>query len=176
MAAAEHAGVLAAGPIGRCATAPGLVVFVLLQGCAADFHKSHQQLGPWLVRPPLRRDVECVPDVGVSVIWWRGLVVGMNQSVPPGSKVVHLKRQRHPVRPSGPRPSQFIPRGLPFYTKASVPWFLWWALPTPWTATGAGYAARRRLHRGGEVVKLFTGSYVKPDRIKAMKPKLPRRR
>jgi len=61
-------------------------------------------------------------------------------------------------------------RGLPFYTKEAVPWFLWWALPAPATAWGAGRAARRQLAKGADVIKLFTGSYVERDRIKPMRP------
>ncbi|MBZ5738882.1 amidohydrolase family protein [Nocardioides mangrovi] len=59
-------------------------------------------------------------------------------------------------------------RGLPFYTREEVPWFLWWALPTPWTAAGARRVARRQLRKGARVIKLFTGSYVERDRIKPM--------
>ena len=61
-------------------------------------------------------------------------------------------------------------RGLPFYTKESVPWFLWWALPTPATSRGAARVARRQLSKGADVIKLFTGSYVARDRIRAMRP------
>lgn len=63
-------------------------------------------------------------------------------------------------------------RGLPFYTRGLVPWFARWALPTPWTPVGAGYTARRQLHRGADVIKLFTGSYVERDRIKVMRPQV----
>lgn len=62
-------------------------------------------------------------------------------------------------------------RGLPFYTKESLPWYLWWAIPTPWTARGASRVAARQLRRGAGVIKLFTGSYVERDRIKVMAPR-----
>ncbi len=60
------------------------------------------------------------------------------------------------------------PRGLTFYTKRSVPWFLWWAIPTPWTAGGARRAVRSGVRRGIRATKLFTGSYVTPSRVKVM--------
>lgn len=63
-------------------------------------------------------------------------------------------------------------RGVPFYTRESVSWFLRWALPAPRTPAGARRAARRGLRRGAHVIKLFTGSYVEPDRIKAMTSKV----
>lgn len=60
------------------------------------------------------------------------------------------------------------PRGLPFYTKREVPWFLRWAIPTPRTAFGARRAVKARARRGARVTKLFTGSYVEPDRVRVM--------
>ena len=63
-------------------------------------------------------------------------------------------------------------RGLPFYTRESVPWFFWWAIPTPWTRGGARRAASRQLRKGAHVIKLFTGSYVTRDRIKPMDVRL----
>ena len=65
-------------------------------------------------------------------------------------------------------------RGLPFYTRESVPWYLHWALPTPWTVLGARVAATRQLRGGAEVTKLFTGSYVTPTRIRPMSPRIAR--
>lgn len=62
-------------------------------------------------------------------------------------------------------------RGVPFYTRESVPWYLHWALPAPSTPAGARRVAQRELRRGAHVIKLFTGSYVEPDRIKTMDPK-----
>lgn len=63
-------------------------------------------------------------------------------------------------------------RGLPFYTKETVPWVFWWALPTPWTQYGARRAVSGQIRRGAHVIKLFTGSYVERDRIKPMDPRL----
>lgn len=60
-------------------------------------------------------------------------------------------------------------RGLPFYTKESTPWFFWWAIPTPWTSVGARFTVRRQLRAGADLVKLFTGSYVTPKRIRPMR-------
>ncbi len=63
-------------------------------------------------------------------------------------------------------------RGLPFYTRESVPWLFWWAIPTPWTRRGARRAASRQLRKGAQVIKLFTGSYVERDRVKPMDVRL----
>ncbi|MFD0556463.1 amidohydrolase family protein [Stackebrandtia endophytica] len=60
-------------------------------------------------------------------------------------------------------------RGTPFYIKADVPWFLRWKLPKPATASGARRAVAAQVRGGAGVVKLFTGSYVTPDRVKPMR-------
>ncbi len=62
--------------------------------------------------------------------------------------------------------------GLPFYIKDSVPWFVRWMLPTPWSARGAARGAQRQLRKGAHVIKLFTGTYVKRDKITTMSPKV----
>lgn len=60
-------------------------------------------------------------------------------------------------------------RGIPFYVKGEVPWYLRWAVPTPATARGGRRVAERQIAKGAEVVKLFTGSYVTPTRVKPMR-------
>lgn len=60
--------------------------------------------------------------------------------------------------------------GMPYYLKASVPWYLRWAMPMPITAYGARRVVARQVRSGMDVVKLFTGSYVTPSRIKPMRP------
>ena len=60
-------------------------------------------------------------------------------------------------------------RGLPFYTKAAVPRYLWWAIPTPRTPGRAAAVVRRQVRRGADLTKLFTGSYVTPQLVKPMR-------
>ena len=60
-------------------------------------------------------------------------------------------------------------RGLPFYTRAAVPRHLWWAIPTPRTPGRAAAVVRRQTRRGADVTKLFTGSYITPQRVKPMR-------
>lgn len=60
-------------------------------------------------------------------------------------------------------------RGLPFYTRAAVPWFLRWVIPTPRTPARAAAIVRRQLRRGADVTKLFTGSYVTPQTVLPMR-------
>ncbi|WP_120005088.1 amidohydrolase family protein [Nesterenkonia muleiensis] len=62
----------------------------------------------------------------------------------------------------------YPPRGLPFYVRADLPWYIRSLLPQPSTQGGARRAMARSQRRGAEVAKLFTGSYVQPDRIKPM--------
>ena len=60
-------------------------------------------------------------------------------------------------------------RGLPFYMRPMVPWYLRGLLPMPATRRAARRAVRRQLAGGARVVKLFTGSYVTPERVKPMR-------
>ncbi|MBF4630895.1 amidohydrolase family protein [Clavibacter michiganensis subsp. phaseoli] len=60
-------------------------------------------------------------------------------------------------------------RGMPFYMRPMVPWFARWMLPMPATRRGARRVVRRQLAGGASVVKLFTGSYVTPERVKPMR-------
>ena len=88
---------------------------------------------------------------------------------------IPLKRRIESGELAGPRVytagmALYPAGGLPFYVRESVPWYLRWALPTPWTALGARLAVGRQLRGGAEVIKLFTGSYVTPTRIRPMAP------
>ncbi|WP_316317723.1 amidohydrolase family protein [Clavibacter michiganensis] len=60
-------------------------------------------------------------------------------------------------------------RGMPFYMRPMVPWFLRGMLPMPATRRGARRAVARQIRGGAGVVKLFTGSYVTPERVKPMR-------
>jgi imidazolonepropionase-like amidohydrolase len=60
-------------------------------------------------------------------------------------------------------------RGMPFYMRPMVPWFLRAMLPMPATGRGARRVVRRQLAGGASVIKLFTGSYVTPERVKPMR-------
>ncbi|WP_150460198.1 amidohydrolase family protein [Nesterenkonia ebinurensis] len=62
----------------------------------------------------------------------------------------------------------YPPRGLPFYVRADLPWYIRPLLPQSSSRGAARRAMGRSQRRGAEVAKLFTGSYVQPDRIKPM--------
>ena len=71
----------------------------------------------------------------------------------------HLQTAGEPLYP---------PLGLPFYLREALPWYLWWALPAPLTAVGARRLVRRQIRHGVHVTKLFTGSLIRPTRVKLM--------
>jgi imidazolonepropionase-like amidohydrolase len=60
-------------------------------------------------------------------------------------------------------------RGIPFYVRESVPWFLRWLLPGPATSWGAAVTVAFQARQGAGLTKLFTGSYVTPTRVKPMR-------
>nr|WP_175526146.1 amidohydrolase family protein [Microbacterium azadirachtae] len=59
--------------------------------------------------------------------------------------------------------------GVPFYVRDSVPRHLALLMPRPVTPLGAHLAVATQTHRGAELVKLFTASYVSPTRVKPMR-------
>lgn len=58
--------------------------------------------------------------------------------------------------------------GLPFYLRPSLPWLARRRMPMPLTSHGARRAVKRQMRGGARAVKLFTGSYVRPQRVRAM--------
>lgn len=60
-------------------------------------------------------------------------------------------------------------RGIPFYIKDDLPWFVRLLLPTPATALGARRAVSVQARGGARLTKLFTGSYVAPGKVKPMR-------
>ena len=61
-------------------------------------------------------------------------------------------------------------RGLPFYIRDELSRLERVSIPTPRSRVGATIAVRRNRWQGAEVVKLFTGAYVDPGRVKPMEP------
>ncbi|MFC4242632.1 amidohydrolase family protein [Gryllotalpicola reticulitermitis] len=60
-------------------------------------------------------------------------------------------------------------RGIPFYVRDDVPWFLRWLMPGPATAAGARAVVALQARSGATITKLFSGSYVEPTRVKPMR-------
>lgn len=65
-------------------------------------------------------------------------------------------------------------RGLAFYIRETLPWYLRWSNPGPATRFGARTTVELQARMGAELTKLFTGSYVERDRIKPMRPAVAR--
>ncbi|MFC0673757.1 amidohydrolase family protein [Brachybacterium hainanense] len=66
------------------------------------------------------------------------------------------------------------PRGIQYYIREDVPWYLRPLMPMPRTPAAARRAVARQLRRGARVIKLFTGSYVTPDRVRVMRTEVAR--
>jgi imidazolonepropionase-like amidohydrolase len=62
----------------------------------------------------------------------------------------------------------YPPRGLPYYVGEEVPWYVRWIIPKPRTPGAATRAVRRGLAGGADVVKLFTGSYIRRGTVLPM--------
>ena len=62
---------------------------------------------------------------------------------------------------------QYPPNGIPYYL-ADLPFFIRWQMPQPETPQAAAAIEERNIARGADVLKLFTGSLVKPGEVKPM--------
>jgi imidazolonepropionase-like amidohydrolase len=65
-------------------------------------------------------------------------------------------------------PSVFPPKGIPYYLRSSVPFWLRPLVPQPRTPGLGERAARRNIARGADLLKLFTGSYVERGKVVTM--------
>lgn len=63
-------------------------------------------------------------------------------------------------------------RGLPFYVKGSLPWFVRPFMPNPATPLGARLRVGSQIRRGAGLAKLFTGSYTAPGVVKPMRDRI----
>jgi imidazolonepropionase-like amidohydrolase len=66
--------------------------------------------------------------------------------------------------------AQYPPNGIPFYVKETTPRWLQWLMPQPDTPQDAAADARRNISAGADVLKLFTGSYVRVNGKLTVKP------
>jgi imidazolonepropionase-like amidohydrolase len=62
----------------------------------------------------------------------------------------------------------FPPRGIPYYLRDTVPFWIRFLIPQPSRPAAAEKIVHRSLARGVDLVKLFTGSYVARGEVRAM--------
>ena len=65
-------------------------------------------------------------------------------------------------------PSVFPPKGIPYYLRDSLPFWLRCFVPQPSTPTAAQRITERNIARGADLLKLFTGSYVARGKVTTM--------
>jgi imidazolonepropionase-like amidohydrolase len=65
-------------------------------------------------------------------------------------------------------PSVFPPRGIPYYLRDSLPFWLRGFVPQPSTPAAAERITERNIARGADLLKLFTGSYVARGKVTTM--------
>jgi imidazolonepropionase-like amidohydrolase len=62
----------------------------------------------------------------------------------------------------------YPPRGLPYYVRGEIPFWIRWIIPQPRSPSAARRAVARNFRWGADLIKLFTGSYVARGRVKPM--------
>jgi imidazolonepropionase-like amidohydrolase len=62
----------------------------------------------------------------------------------------------------------YPPRGVPYYLKNTLPFYLVWSMPQPATAEEATRIEERNIANGADLLKLFTGSYVQRGKVLPM--------
>ena len=65
-------------------------------------------------------------------------------------------------------PSLFPPRGIPYYLRDTLPFWVRGFVPQPSTPRAAGRIVERNIARGADLLKLFTGSYVARGKVTTM--------
>ncbi|MGA8711116.1 MAG: amidohydrolase family protein [Thermoplasmata archaeon] len=88
-------------------------------------------------------------------------------------RTMALRRRIESGELLGPRiytsgPGVYPPRGIPYYLKGSLPFWLRPFVPQPRTPASAARATERNIAHGADLVKLFTGSYVERGKVVTM--------
>jgi imidazolonepropionase-like amidohydrolase len=68
----------------------------------------------------------------------------------------------------------YPPRGIPYYVRDAIPWWVRPLVPQPRSAGAARRCVERNIARGADLVKLFTGSYVARGRVLPMPEEIAR--
>lgn len=63
--------------------------------------------------------------------------------------------------------AQYPPHAIPYYLN-SLPFFVRWQMPQPETPQAAAAIEEKNIARGADILKLFTGSIVKPGHVVPM--------
>ena len=64
--------------------------------------------------------------------------------------------------------AQYPPDGIPFYLRDTLPKWLLYVMPEPKSPAEAANIELRNIADGADILKLFTGSLVEPDRVLPM--------
>ena len=62
----------------------------------------------------------------------------------------------------------YPPKGIPYYLRDTIPFWLRPLIPTPGSPGRARRAVERNVARGVDLIKLFTGSYIEPGTVQPM--------
>jgi imidazolonepropionase-like amidohydrolase len=62
----------------------------------------------------------------------------------------------------------YPPKGIPYYLKSNLPFYVVWFMPQPTTPAEAVKTEQRNIARGADLLKLFTGSYVARGKVLPM--------
>ncbi len=62
----------------------------------------------------------------------------------------------------------YPPHGIPYYLRGTLPFFLLWSMPQPATPAEAARVEERNIREGADLLKLFTGSYIRRGEILPM--------
>jgi len=65
-------------------------------------------------------------------------------------------------------PGIYPPRGIPYYLRGTIPFWLRALVPTPASPRRARRAVEQNIARGADLIKLFTGSYVARGEVRPM--------
>ncbi|MGA8302276.1 MAG: amidohydrolase family protein [Thermoplasmata archaeon] len=160
--------------VGPGASDPAGYQEILLDGCTvtAGFWNSHVHFTEPKWKSSGRKPAGTLNAQLRDMFTSRGFTTVVDTgSYPPDT--LALRRRIDSAELTGPSiytsgPGVYPPNGIPYYVRASIPFWLRPLVPQPSTPDAAIRIIERNLGRGAELVKLFTGSYVARGRVLTM--------
>lgn len=139
----------------------------------AGFWNTHIHLTESKWAAAKRKPVEVLNQQLADMLTSRGFTTAVDLGSDP--RITFEIRRRIASRELlGPRiysagPGIYPPRGVPYYLRDSLPFYVRWLfLPQPSSPSAAARVARRNFAHGADLLKLFTGSYVARGKVLPM--------
>lgn len=138
----------------------------------AGFWNAHVRFTERQWRDPARKSRDLLETQLQEMLTGRGFTTVVDTGSDP--RVTFPLRQRieagglHGPRIFTSGPGLYPPRGIPYYLRGSIPFWVRFLIPQPASPRVARRIAEKMISSGTDLVKLFTGSYIARGKVKNM--------